>query len=52
MKIVHIAAYRNGGAGIATNRIHNKILSIGYDSEVYFLEDFSKNMFKIFLNKI
>lgn len=52
MKIIHITAYRNGGAGIATNRIHNKILSLGYDSDIYYLEDFSKNIFHYYLNKV
>ena len=40
MKLVHIASYRTGGAGIASLRIHSKILQQGLNSKIYFLEDF------------
>ncbi len=51
MKIIHIAAHKTGGAGIASNRIHKKILSIGFNSEIYFLEDFinKKSLFNLIL---
>jgi glycosyltransferase involved in cell wall biosynthesis len=57
MKIVHLASYRSGGAGIASSRIHDKISNEGYDSRIIFLEDFTikfsyKSIFNRFIGYI
>lgn len=40
MKIANITAYRTGGAGMASLRIHNKLIENGFDSDIFFLEDY------------
>jgi glycosyltransferase involved in cell wall biosynthesis len=52
MKILHIASYKTGGAGIASLRIHKKLIEEGFSSRIIFLDDLSKNFFKLFLNKL
>jgi hypothetical protein len=52
MKILHIASYKTGGAGIASLRIHRKLKEQGFDSSIIFLEDLNKSYINYIINKI
>ena len=52
MKILNITTYRSGGAGIASLRIHKKLIEQGFNSKIYFLEDIKESLILIFIKKI
>jgi len=49
MKILHINSTTKGGAAIATIRIHEGLLNLGYDSNLLTLEHSKKNIHKHYM---